>query len=64
MGYYTYPISPLDLCALAVPASIRPDGLPFSLQLIAAPLHDGLLRAVGERFAAEARVPPGTDVLR
>src|SRR5690606_13816823 len=34
IGYYTYPISPLDLCALALPACMRPDGLPFGVSLV------------------------------
>lgn len=50
IGYYTYPVSPLDLCALALPAGIRPDGLPFGISLLASAGGDGIVRALGERF--------------
>lgn len=59
IGFYTYPVSPMDLCAVAVPASIRPDGLPFGVSLVAPAGQDGVLYEIGKRFAAQAGVPPG-----
>lgn len=59
IGYYTYPVSPLDLCALAVPASIRPDGLPFGISLVGVAGHDGVLHALGARFQQHVALRPG-----
>jgi allophanate hydrolase len=61
IGYYTYPVSPLDLCALALPASIRDDGIPFGISLVASAGKDGTLRALGERFQKQVRLRPGID---
>lgn len=46
-GYYTYPVNPLDLAALALPGMTRSDGLPFGLQLVAPAGCDGLLLGLG-----------------
>jgi allophanate hydrolase len=51
MGYYTYFVNLLDLCALAVPATIRSDGLPFGICLIAPAAKDASLYNLGERFS-------------
>ena len=59
IGYYTYPVSPLDLCALALPASFRPDGLPFGISLVAAAGQDGVLRQLGGRWQRFAGLRPG-----
>ncbi|MDB5991868.1 MAG: allophanate hydrolase [Herbaspirillum sp.] len=61
IGYYTYPISPLDLCALAVPASVRPDGIPFGISLVAPAGNDGVLNAIGVRYQKHAGLKPGID---
>ncbi len=53
MGHYTYFVNPLDLCALAVPAGRRPDGLPFGISLIGRAGQDALLWRIGRRFHAE-----------
>lgn len=50
MGYYTYYVNPLDLCALAVPAGLRADGLPFGVSFIGRAGQDGLLQGLGRRF--------------
>jgi allophanate hydrolase len=34
LGYYTNAVNLLDLAAIAVPSSMRPDGLPFGITLI------------------------------
>jgi allophanate hydrolase len=52
MGRYTYFVNPLDLCALAVPAGFRADGLPFGICLIGAAGEDAKLWQIGRRFHA------------
>lgn len=47
LGYYTNFVNLLDLCALAVPAGIRPNGLPFGITLIAPAFHEHALCALG-----------------
>jgi allophanate hydrolase len=59
VGYYTYGVGPLDLCALALPAALRPDGLPFGISLVGRAGADGWLRSLGRRFEAATAVPPG-----
>jgi allophanate hydrolase len=61
IGYYTYSISPLDLCALAVPASIREDGIPFGISLVSSAGADATLRAIGMRFQRQAGLKPGVE---
>jgi allophanate hydrolase len=48
LGRYTNFVNLLDLCALAVPAGMRADGLPFGVTLIALPGRDSLLASVGK----------------
>ena len=43
LGTYTNFVNLLDLCALAIPAGRRPDGLPFGVQLIAPAFADDRL---------------------
>ena len=64
VGYYTYGVGPLDLCALALPSAIRSDGMPFGISLVGRAGDDGLLRSLGRRFEAAASVPPGIEALR
>lgn len=64
IGFYTYPISPLDLCALALPASIRRDGLPFGVSLVSTARRDGVLHAAGKRFQAHVGLQPGAKARR
>jgi allophanate hydrolase len=52
MGRYTYFVNPLDLCALAVPAGLRADGLPFGICLIGPAGDDAMLWQIGRRFHA------------
>ena len=47
LGHYTNFVNLLELCALALPAGFRADGLPFGITLIAPPLHDAWLCALG-----------------
>jgi allophanate hydrolase len=47
LGRYTNFVNLLDMCALAVPAGFREDGLPFGVTLLARAGQDGLLASVG-----------------
>jgi len=50
-GLYTSFTNLLDLCAIAIPAARRENGLPFGISLIAPPLHDEWLCAFGASSA-------------
>lgn len=64
VGHYTLAVGPLDLCALALPAAIRPDGLPFGISLVGRAGADGLLRAIGRKFEVRTGIPPGLEAVR
>jgi len=63
LGRFTNFVNLLDLCAVAVPAGRRPDGLPFGVQLIAPAFADGPLLNLAARWCGEpdqaASTPPG-----
>ena len=63
VGFYTYGVGPLDLCALAVPAAIRSDGIPFGISLVGRAGEDGRLLTLGARFQAQVGLPPGIEAL-
>jgi allophanate hydrolase len=50
LGTYTNFVNLLDLCGLAVPAAMRPDGIPFGVTLLAPKGEDAVLAAIGQRF--------------
>jgi allophanate hydrolase len=50
LGAYTNFVNLLDYAALAVPSSIRPDGLPFGITLIGLCGSDWQLADLGQRF--------------
>lgn len=50
MGYYTYYANILQLSAIAVPAAIREDGLPFGVCFLAGPQDDASLAALGSTW--------------
>jgi allophanate hydrolase len=50
LGTYTNFVNLQDLCGLAVPASMRPDGLPFGITLLAPGGEDAMLAAIGREF--------------
>ncbi|WP_436499106.1 allophanate hydrolase [Actinokineospora sp. HUAS TT18] len=58
LGTYTNMVNLLDLCAIAVPAGTRPDGLPFGVQLIAPAFADRPLLDLGARWTGEAVAEP------
>lgn len=50
LGHYTNFVNLLDLAACAVPASMRPDGLPIGITLIAPSGSDLMLADLAQRF--------------
>jgi allophanate hydrolase len=52
LGTYTNFVNLLDMCGLAVPASMRPDGAPFGVTLLAPAGDDMALAAIGREFHA------------
>jgi allophanate hydrolase len=59
LGTYTNFANLLDLCALAVPATMRDDGVPFGISLMAPAGQDALLAGIGRHFHAATRLPLG-----
>lgn len=57
LGYYTQATNLLDLAAVSVPAGLRPDGLPFGIQLSGPAFSERALAALGARFLNEAIKP-------
>jgi len=58
-GTYTNFTNLADLSALALPASIREDGLPAGITLIAPAWHDGALAAFGRQWQRSLSLPLG-----
>ena len=50
LGHYTNFVNLMDLAAFAVPSSMRPDGLPFGITLIAPAGADLMLADLAQRF--------------
>ena len=50
LGTYTNFVNLLDMCGLAVPASMRPDGIPFGVTLLAPAGEEAALAAIGREF--------------
>ena len=59
LGTYTNFVNLLDLCGLAVPASVRPDGGPFGITLLAPGGADARLASLGRLFHADTALPLG-----
>ncbi len=53
LGYYTNFVNLLDLAAVAVPAGIRSNGMPFGVSLIGPAWSDAALLELGERFGSQ-----------
>ncbi|WP_373388930.1 allophanate hydrolase [Pseudomonas alcaligenes] len=58
-GTYTNFTNLADLCALAVPAGLRADGLPAGITLLAPAWHDQALAALGRRWQDFRALPLG-----
>ncbi len=50
LGHYTNFVNLLDLAAIAVPAGMRPDGMPFGVSLIAPAFSDPALLVLADRL--------------
>jgi len=59
LGTYTNFVNLLDLCGLAIPASIRADGIPFGITLLAPGGRDAQLASLGRLFHADTKLPMG-----
>ena len=59
LGTYTNFVNLLDLCGLALPASMRPDDIPFGITLLAPAGRDALLASIGRIFHADTRLTVG-----
>jgi allophanate hydrolase len=59
LGTYTNFVNLLDLCALAVPAAMLPDGIPFGVTLIGRAGDDAMLAAIGRGFHADTALALG-----
>jgi allophanate hydrolase len=59
LGTYTNFVNLLDLCGLALPSGMRPDGIPFGVTLLAPGGHDAMLSSLGRVFHADTRLPMG-----
>jgi allophanate hydrolase len=59
LGTYTNFVNLLDLCGLAVPASIGADGRPFGITFLAPAGEDAVLAAIGREFHRSTALPLG-----
>jgi allophanate hydrolase len=50
LGYYTNFVNLLDLAAIAVPAGLRPSGMPFGVSFIAPAFSDAALLRLASRY--------------
>ncbi len=58
-GTYTNFTNLADLCALALPSSMRADGLPAGVTLISQAWRDHVIAAIGERWQRARALPMG-----
>jgi allophanate hydrolase len=59
LGTYTNFVNLLDLCGLAVPASISARGIPFGITLVALGGNDAELAVIGRQFHHATALPLG-----
>ena len=60
LGTYTNFVNLLDLCGLALPASIRSDDIPFGITLLAPAGQDAQLASIGRVFHADTKLTLGS----
>jgi allophanate hydrolase len=63
LGTYTNFVNLLDLCGLALPATIRPDDIPFGITLLAPAGQDARLASIGRVFHADTGLKMGATSL-
>lgn len=61
LGTYTNFANLLDLAAIAVPTSMRPDGLPFGISLFGPAWTDAALATLADRIHRASSLPCGLD---
>jgi allophanate hydrolase len=59
LGTYTNFVNLLDLCGLAVPATMREGGIPFGITLLAPAGEDARLASIGRVFHADTKLSLG-----
>jgi len=59
LGHYTNFVNFFRMCALALPAGFRPDGLPFGITLVAEGHLDNMLLEFGARWQRAVPLPLG-----
>ena len=59
LGHYTNFVNLLDLSGIALPAGMRPDGLPFGITLLAPAFREPALCALGDRIQRAYALPLG-----
>ncbi len=59
LGIYTNFVNLLDLCGLALPASMTESGVPFGITLLAPGGNDARLAEIGRVFHADTALPLG-----
>ncbi|HUA96827.1 MAG TPA: allophanate hydrolase [Terracidiphilus sp.] len=59
LGYYTNFVNLLDLAAIAIPAGLKPDGLPFGVSLIGPAFTDDGLLLIADRLHRSLAVTLG-----
>jgi allophanate hydrolase len=59
LGTYTNFVNLLDLAGLALPASMKADGTPFGVTILAPGDNDALLASLGRVFHADTMLPMG-----
>ncbi|MDB5357932.1 MAG: allophanate hydrolase [Phycisphaerales bacterium] len=59
LGYYTNFVNLLDLCAVAVPGGMQPNGLPAGVSMIAPPGHETALLSLADRFHRDTGLAMG-----
>src|SRR4029079_7197906 len=59
LGHYTNFVNLLDLCGIAVPVGLQPDGLPFGVTLLSPAFTEAALLPVASRLHAASDVAMG-----
>jgi len=59
LGTYTNFVNLLDLCGLALPSSLLPNGTPFGITLLAPACRDAQLASLGRVLHADSGLPLG-----
>lgn len=63
LGTYTNFVNLLDLCAIAVPSGMKPNGLPFGVTFMAPAGFDDALALLAGRYCGEAIEPPASELI-